>query len=378
METTLPQKKKAKVDNVQHTTNTNTTKNNHTVTKNGAYSDNKSMTMENRKRRGGTKDNGDRSRFRTQQSQTKVICAQSTSEFEMCISKCVNEGDTVLIINGGTDKGSKSYDGGEEKARQTSKREPTVFRGTSVWENVHELIQLATTCAPAVRVICLEPSNLHGNDLILDSIALIKLLRSIFSTTTTHTTILVKSKLLARHARSYHNVHDFINSGGMTNASLVKNGNGAVQVVSAVGVESYRDTIPLVVRQDDHVLEIGCHHGKTTSLIAKATQRRGTVVGVDIGKVCIERAKKNYSELGIRFEVADAWDSAALLDLDPAFTAIYLDVGGISGADGLFEALGLVRQLTCAYKSSLRCIVVKSRCLRDHSLVYKNSDEFLR
>ena len=75
-------------------------------------------------------------------------------------------------------------------------------------------MQIATT--NNVHVICLEPSNLHGNDLLFDSIALIKLLQSIFSSpsiststqTTTpkaSTTILVKSKLLAKHARSFYN-----------------------------------------------------------------------------------------------------------------------------------------------------------------------------
>lgn len=255
-------------------------------------------------------------------------------------------------------------------------------------------MQIATT--NNVHVICLEPSNLHGNDLLFDSIALIKLLQSIFSspststqTTTTpkaSTTILVKSKLLAKHARSFHNVHDFINNGGLTSINNTKSTNEqVVQVVSAVGVESYRDTIPYVVRPNSRVLEIGCHFGTTTSLIAKATQTPNTVVGIDIGKVCIDRANKKYNQdgNGIPFFVVDAWDTASILKLHPSsssFDAIYVDVGGISGADGIFEALGLVRQLICAYKSSgkLQCIVVKSRCLRDHSVVYKNSDDYLR
>ena len=242
-----------------------------------------------------------------------------------------------------------------------------------------------------MHVICLEPSNLHGNDLLFDSIALIKLLQSIFSskssTSTSSsisstTTILVKSKLLAKHAKSFVNVHDFINNGGLSNRDNTKSTNEQiVQVVSAVGVESYRDTITYVVRPNSRVLEIGCHFGTTTSLIAKATQTPNTVVGIDIGKVCIDRATKKYN--GIRFEVIDAWDTASILKLHPSsssFDAIYVDVGGISGADGLFEALGLVRQLINAYKSTgkLQCIVVKSRCLRDHSVVYKNSDDYLR
>ena len=301
------------------------------------------------------------------------------------ISKCVNKNDTVLIIRG-TEKGNKSYDGGESIAYQTSTKQPIIFQGSSVWDSIHDLVQIVTTNNNNVHVICLEPSNLHGNDLLFDSIALIKLLQSIFSsqssTSSITTTILVKSKLLAKHAKSFVNVHDFINNGRLSNRDNTKSTNEQiVQVVSAVGVESYRDTIPYVVRPNSRVLEIGCHHGKTTSLIAKATQSPNTVVGIDIGKVCIDRATKKYH--GIQFEVLDAWDTASILKLHPStssFDAIYVDVGGISGADGLFEALGLVRQLINAYKSTgkLQCIVVKSRCLRDHSVVYKNSDDYLR
>lgn len=299
-------------------------------------------------------------------------------------SKCVNKNDTVLIIRG-TEKGNKSYDGGESIAYQTSTKQPIIFQGSSVWESINDLMQIAT--ANKVHVICLEPSNLHGNDLLFDSIALIKLLQSIFSSkaistssTTTTTTILVKSKLLAKHAKSFVNVHDFINNGGLSNNDNTKSTNEQiVQVVSAVGVESYRDTIPYVVRPNSRVLEVGCHFGTTTSLIAKATQSPNIVVGIDIGKVCIDRATKKYN--GIQFEVIDAWDTASILKLHPSsFDAIYVDVGGMIGADGLFEVLGLVRQLINAYKSSgkLQCIVVKSRCLRDHSVVYKNSDDYLR
>lgn len=41
--------------------------------------------LENRKKRGSSTDCGSRSRFREQQSQSKVICSSSTSEFEKCI-----------------------------------------------------------------------------------------------------------------------------------------------------------------------------------------------------------------------------------------------------------------------------------------------------
>lgn len=328
---------------------------------------------------------GKRSRFRPQQAQIKVGCAPSTEEFEKCIDKFVNIGDNVLIIRG-TEKGSKSYDGGEARARMASQKSPQIFQGSSLW-NGDGMLELLDALGHAdsqeeqepINIICIELGNVHGNDLLFDSIALIRLLRSMFSTNAGDTRmILVKSKLLAMHARSFHNVDDFNNVGGMKNPTLVKSSNGVVQVVGAVGVEKYRATIPFVVRPGDHVLEIGCHHGKTTDLLAKATESAKSTVGVDIGKVCIRRARENYGDCGIRFEVADAWDTAKLISFDAAFHVIYVDVGGLSGADGEFEALALVRQLCCAFKSSLRCIVVKSRCLRDHAVTWRHSDNLLR
>ena len=51
------------------------------------------------------------------------------------------------------------------------------------------------------------------------------------------------------------------------------------------------------------------------------------------------------SDPRIHYAVASAWDALALLELDPCVDVLFLDVGGISSADGLHEALTLCRLL---------------------------------
>ena len=49
-----------------------------------------------------------------------------------------------------------------------------------------------------------------------------------------------------------------------------------------------------------------------------------------------------------------------------AFTVCFVDIGGVSGPDGLLEAIALTRQLTCAFPS-LRVLVLKSKCVQRHA-----------
>ena len=72
------------IDNNYCNTNTiaNTTLNNSNTTGSSIRTGN---ILENRKKRGSSTDCGSRSRFREQQSQSKVICSSSTTEFEKCI-----------------------------------------------------------------------------------------------------------------------------------------------------------------------------------------------------------------------------------------------------------------------------------------------------
>jgi hypothetical protein len=120
----------------------------------------------------------------------------------------------------------------------------------------------------------------------------------------------------------------------------------------------------------------------------------GGCVGVDIGRSIIAGARLRYPH--VPFAVADAWHTAELARLralihsptrlpleaqstaaaDAApvseaaaaglegrrFDVVYVDVGGLSGSDGLLEALALIDALGRALEP--RAIVVKSQCVR--------------
>ena len=48
----------------------------------------------------------------------------------------------------------------------------------------------------------------------------------------------------------------------------------------------------------------------------------------------------------------------------PTLLQVMLDVGGLSGANGLLDALALMRQLAATFAPALRCVVIKSTCVR--------------
>ena len=126
-------------------------------------------------------------------------------------------------------------------------------------------------------------------------------------------------------------------------------------IVGARGVREYRNCIDTVVRPGDRVLELGCHFGTTTAMLAK----RGYALGVDVGTSIIASAKEQHPT--IDFMVGDAWGVGGLARLGP-WDAVFVDVGGLSGADGTLDALALARSLGAALEP--RAIVMKSKCLR--------------
>ncbi len=129
------------------------------------------------------------------------------------------------------------------------------------------------------------------------------------------------------------------------------------RVVATRGVAEYRASIDSVVQASDVVLELGCEWGTTTVLLA---QRCSLVVGTDVSPVCIERARLSHPEL--RFEVLDAFDARAALDLGVEFSKVYIDLSGISGYRSLLDVIALLTM----YATVLRpeTIVVKSGALK--------------
>ncbi len=127
--------------------------------------------------------------------------------------------------------------------------------------------------------------------------------------------------------------------------------------VATRGVFEYRQTIATVVTADDVVLELGCEWGTTSVLLAAACKH---VIGTDISRDCIDRARRSHP--GIRFEVLDAFDVRAALDLGLAFNKIYMDLSGVSGYRSLLDLLALLNMYATVLRPEL--IVVKSGALK--------------
>ena len=135
-------------------------------------------------------------------------------------------------------------------------------------------------------------------------------------------------------------------------------------------VKEYRETIPVWVKEDDVVLEIGCEWGTTTRLIA---ERCKEVIGTDISPKCIQRAREKYPDL--HFEVLDGFDVRAALDLGKEFTKVYIDISGLSGYRALMDVISLLMM----YATVLRpeAIIVKSGALKHfaaHCYAWRSSD----
>lgn len=129
------------------------------------------------------------------------------------------------------------------------------------------------------------------------------------------------------------------------------------RIVATRGVSEYRATIPTLVTPDDRVLELGCEWGTTTAILAR---HAGWVLGTDVSRDCVERARRMHP--GIDFAVLDAFDVRAALDLGEAFTAVYLDLSGISGYRSLLDVIALVDMYATVLRP--RLAVVKSGALK--------------
>ena len=135
-------------------------------------------------------------------------------------------------------------------------------------------------------------------------------------------------------------------------------------------VKEYRETIPIWVKEDDVVLEIGCEWGTTTRLIA---ERCKEVIGTDISPECIQRAREKYPDL--HFEVLDGFDVRAALDLGKEFTKVYIDISGLSGYRALMDVISLLMM----YATVLRpeAIIIKSGALKHfaaHCYAWRSGD----
>jgi SAM-dependent methyltransferase len=129
------------------------------------------------------------------------------------------------------------------------------------------------------------------------------------------------------------------------------------RIIATRGVQEYRQTIPAVVRPDDHVLEVGCEWGTTTAVLA---QYAAYVTGTDISQKCVDRARAMRP--GLDFRVLDAFDVRSVLDLGLPITKVYMDLSGLSGYRGLLDLIALIQ----TYAGIVRpdTVVVKSGALK--------------
>ena len=280
-----------------------------------------------------------RSRFRPNKHTTKVICCRTDNDYVKAIERIIVPSNRVLIMHailGNNDVPLNAIKGLTNNI--------AIFEGKSMYD-INEFKSLGQ-----FDVIVVDFADYFGNFLLLDMVSLIKILKSVFEPKV-HT-IIVKSKGLARHASMYVGIHLF-------NSSLSINAKQYYQdpiVICTTGVTEYRSTIPFIVKEGDKVLEIGCARGTTIKALSSYIGSTGECIGIDMGKVCIDNARKDHqvllqSNTQIRFVVGDGWDIPYLLSLCPVFNIIYVDIGGMSGVDGLMEAISYIKLLMCAYNS---------------------------
>ena len=263
-------------------------------------------------------------------------------------------------------------------------------------------------CESTYDALVVDISANAGNDLVLTSISLVRdflAINNSISSTSGHEqddgvkrhcrVVIVKSGGLQSWARRLVHAVKLIEGGASDSIRLHLSATDDEQlepalpvVVASVGVDEYRQTMFHVVKRGDYALEVGSHCGVTTALLHGATvvkregESCGGCLGVDIGPKIVEVAKRRYPD--VPFAVADAWRTGRLLGLREAllpttdmkavgtnvphvknqrgYDIIYVDIGGISGGDGLLEAISLLTGLSNALEP--RCIVIKSLCMR--------------
>lgn len=219
----------------------------------------------------------------------------------------------------------------------------------------------------AYDVLVLDVNSIVGNDLEWTALAILREFTHLFPTCQT---ALVKSVSLNQWASRLIPGQRWICKRG------IHNDIPPPHYIATIGVSEYRKTIPFVIKEHDRVLEIGCHLGTTTALLDSAPAEY--CIGVDIGHKIIQGAQQRHPETF--FAVGDAWKTASLLQIQQdylksgsgdlatnsdyssiGFDVVYVDVGGLSGSDGLFEALVLLQALSNALEP--RVIVMKSLCV---------------
>ncbi len=102
---------------------------------------------------------------------------------------------------------------------------------------------------------------------------------------------------------------------------------------------------------------MGCEWGTATALLV---QRAKGVVGTDISPAVMERARERHPD--IRFQVLDAFDVRAALNLCEQFAKVSIDVSGLSGYRSLLDVIALL-QMYATVRGPC-AIIIKSGALK--------------
>lgn len=133
----------------------------------------------------------------------------------------------------------------------------------------------------------------------------------------------------------------------------------ASEVVVCEEVGEYRAAAQCLVGSDDHVLEVGCHVGGTSKVLAAVARK---LVGLDQQADLVAQARARLP--GIQFEIGDAFDAQRVLALareiaPERFKKVFIDISGS-------RDLPTVVRLMDIYENTLRpeILVVKSQALK--------------
>eukprot|EP00404_Azadinium_spinosum_P037708 CAMPEP_0180639262 /NCGR_PEP_ID=MMETSP1037_2-20121125/44868_1 /TAXON_ID=632150 /ORGANISM="Azadinium spinosum, Strain 3D9" /LENGTH=265 /DNA_ID=CAMNT_0022661053 /DNA_START=142 /DNA_END=940 /DNA_ORIENTATION=- len=133
----------------------------------------------------------------------------------------------------------------------------------------------------------------------------------------------------------------------------------ASEVIVCEEVGEYRDVARTLVGKDDVILEVGCHVGGTTKVLAGVCRR---LVGLDQQPQLVAEARERLP--GIQFEIADAFDAPRVIALAKSirpdrFTKVFIDISGS-------RDLSTVVRLMDIFENTLRpdMMVVKSQALK--------------
>ncbi|MDP1743269.1 MAG: class I SAM-dependent methyltransferase [Candidatus Amesbacteria bacterium] len=127
--------------------------------------------------------------------------------------------------------------------------------------------------------------------------------------------------------------------------------------IATRGVEEYRQTIPIWVRPEDSILEIGCEWGTTSNQIWQGCK---SLIATDISLDCISVARIKYPQ--IRFETLDAFNIQQAMRFGTNFTKIYIDMSGLSSYRALLDVISLLNMYASVFGPE--AIIIKSGSLK--------------